>query len=82
VLQRWAGSETVLVAWNAGRTRQTYSLKSGLAAQALTGSLYREGDGERQKAGLSVRGGYLHLSLPPRSAAAFVLGQAAGEVGQ
>ncbi len=73
VFTRTLGQETVLVAWNNSASRRTYSLRSPLAGQGLTPSLYHEPGGKPQAAGLSVRGGFLHLSLPPRTAAVFEL---------
>ncbi|WP_350243018.1 alpha-amylase family glycosyl hydrolase [Deinococcus sonorensis] len=75
VYTRTAGNQTVLVAWNNQDARRTYSLRSTLAGQPLTGSLFHEPGGQPQNAGMSVSGGYLHLSLPGRTAAVFVLGQ-------
>ena len=70
-----AGSgQTVLVAWNNAKARTTYSLRSGMKVKGLTPSLFREPDGSVQKAGMSVSGGFLHLSLPAKSAAVFELG--------
>ena len=71
---RQEGGQTVLAAWHGGRARRTFSiplsvLELGAAPQALTRSLFAG-----QNAGLSVSGGYLHLSLPARDAAAFPLG--------
>lgn len=70
---REAGGERVLVAWHGGRERKTYSLRLntlGLKAdtQAAPSSLFRG-----QDAKLSVKGGWLHLSLPGEDAAAFVM---------
>lgn len=66
VFLRRTDTETVLVAWHNGKERQTYSLKMDLLAP-LTLDLFG------QDAKLSGSGGYLHLTLPPRSAAAFPL---------
>ena len=66
--------ERILVAWHNGDARASYSISSELAAQPLTAGLFRD-PGQRSSAKLSVSGGYLHLSLPPHMAAAFVLGQ-------
>lgn len=73
LLVREVEGERVLAAWHGGRGRRTYSLRLdglGLKAgdQALTRSLFAG-----QNAGLSVSGGYLHLSLPGEDAAAFAL---------
>ena len=70
---RTAGGERVLVAWNNGKERKTYSVRSELAPQPLTASGFREAGGTPQRAGLSVKGGFLHLSLPGRAAAVFRL---------
>ena len=70
LLTRQAGGQTVLVAWHGGRERRSYSVPlaalgwSGPAQQAA--SLFGG-----QDAKLSVRGGFLNLSLPGRDAAAF-----------
>ncbi|UBV43152.1 glycosyl hydrolase [Deinococcus taeanensis] len=68
---RELNGQTVLAAWHGGNARRTYSLKlSGLGvnwpALAATPSLFTG-----QDAKVSVSGGYLHLSLPPKDAAAF-----------
>ncbi|MFC4427524.1 alpha-amylase family glycosyl hydrolase [Deinococcus navajonensis] len=73
LLTREKNGERVLAAWHNGKVRKTYSLKlSALGlkagAQPVTGSLYAG-----QNAKLSVSGGYLHLSLEGRDAAAFAL---------
>ncbi len=68
-----ASGQQVLVAWHNAARRTTYSLKSGLPAQALTRSLFLDPGETQSGAKLSVSGGYLHLSLPPKTAAAFVL---------
>ncbi|WP_308425779.1 alpha-amylase family glycosyl hydrolase [Deinococcus ruber] len=73
IFTRSAGAQTVLVAWNNAKARQTYSVKSKLNGQALTGSLFHDPGSRAQNAALSVRGGYLHLSLPAKTAAVFVL---------
>ncbi len=73
VFTRHLGSETVLVAWNNGKARTTSSVRSNLKARALTPSLFHEPDGTPQRATLSVRGGYLHLSLPAQTVAVFRL---------
>lgn len=70
---RQHNGQRVLAAWHNGKARQTYSLKLsalGLTAgaQPVTNTLYAG-----QNATLSVSGGYLHLSLDGRDAAAFVL---------
>ena len=70
---REGGGQRVLAAWNNSTKRQTYSLKLsalGLkaSAQAVTASLYAG-----QNAKLSVSGGYLHVSLDGKDAAAFAL---------
>lgn len=67
VFIRDGGGERVLVAFHNGDKRSTYSLKSSMAAMPLVKDLFL------QKAGASVSGGYLHLSLPPRTAVAFKL---------
>ena len=63
----------MLVAWHNGLKRQSYSLKLSTLgikanAQDVTKTLFAG-----QDAKVSVKGGYLHLSLPPKDAAAFVL---------
>lgn len=63
---RQSGTEKVLVAWHNGKERRTISLKMNVLSP-LTQDLFG------QDAKLSGSGGYLHLSLPPRSAAAFPL---------
>ncbi|MCD0167667.1 glycosyl hydrolase, partial [Deinococcus sp. 12RED42] len=68
---RQLNGQTVLAAWHGGRERRTYSLKLASlgvkwAALAATPSLFAG-----QDARVSVSGGYLHLSLPARDAAAF-----------
>ncbi|MFC4639524.1 alpha-amylase family glycosyl hydrolase [Deinococcus hohokamensis] len=73
LLTREKDGQRVLAAWHGGKTRQTYSLKLstlGLktGAQAVSPSLFAG-----QNAKLSVSGGYLHLSLDGRDAAAFAL---------
>lgn len=73
LLTREEGGERVLAAWHGGRERRTYSVRLsalGLKAdtQAVTRSLYAG-----QDAKLSVSGGWLHLSLPGKDAAAFAL---------
>ncbi|GHF28603.1 glycosidase [Deinococcus metalli] len=70
---RVVDGQRVLAAWHNGKARRTYSLKlSGLglsaADMAAAASLFAG-----QDAKLSVKGGYLHLSLPPQDAAAFPL---------
>ena len=66
--------EQVLVAWHNAAKRATYSLKTELGAQGLTAGLFADPAGEAPgKAGMSVSGGYLHLSLPPKTAMAFVI---------
>ncbi len=75
LLTRKKGDQTVLAAWHNGKARRTFSVplqKLGLTAadQAVTATLFAG-----QDAKLSVKGGYLHLSLPPRDAAAFALGK-------
>jgi len=73
VFTRQRQGQTVLVAWNNGKARTTYSLKTGWPPRKLVSSLFREPGGAAQQAGLSVGGGYLHLSLPARTAAVFDL---------
>lgn len=73
LLTREQGNQRVLVAWHGSLKRQTYSLKLGTLglkanAQDVTRTLFAG-----QDAKVSVKGGYLHLSLPPKDAAAFVL---------
>ncbi|WP_161882111.1 alpha-amylase family glycosyl hydrolase [Deinococcus alpinitundrae] len=68
-----ASGQRVLVAWHGGEDRASYSLKSSLPAQALTRGLFLDPGESISSAKLSVRGGYLHLSLPPKTAMAFVL---------
>lgn len=68
---RQLNGQTVLAAWHGGRERRTYSLKlASLGVKwktlAATPSLFAG-----QNARVSVSGGYLHLSLPARDAAAF-----------
>ncbi|ADV67501.1 alpha-amylase family glycosyl hydrolase [Deinococcus maricopensis] len=67
LFERTANSERVMVAWNNARDRRTYSVKFSGDARALTRDLFG------QDAKLSVSGGYLHVSLPGRSASAFTL---------
>ena len=72
---RKKGDQTVLVAWHNGKARRSLSIplkNLGLSAadQAVTTTLFAG-----QDAKVSVRGGYLHLSLPPKDASAFVLGK-------
>ena len=64
---REGGGERVLVAFHNGDKRATYSLKSALGGMQVVKDLF----GQDGKA--SVKGGYLHLSLPPRTAVAFKL---------
>ncbi|PNY82425.1 alpha-amylase family glycosyl hydrolase [Deinococcus koreensis] len=70
---RTVDGQRVLAAWHGGKERRTYSLKlSGLglkAADLATVTSLFAG----QNARASVRGGYLHLSLPAQDAAAFTL---------
>ncbi|GGJ32839.1 alpha-amylase [Deinococcus roseus] len=61
---RDSGTEKVLVVWHNGKERRTFSLKMNVQSP-LTQDMFG------QDAKLSGSGGYLHLSLPPRSAAAF-----------
>ncbi|AFZ69147.1 alpha-amylase family glycosyl hydrolase [Deinococcus peraridilitoris] len=63
------GQQRVLVAWHNGRERRTVALRSTVAARisALRGDLFG------QDAKLSVQGGVVYLSLPPRTAVAFEL---------
>ncbi|WP_102126615.1 alpha-amylase family glycosyl hydrolase [Deinococcus planocerae] len=73
LLTREVDGERVLAAWHGGRERKTYSVRLstlGLTAagQPVTRSLYAE-----QDAKVSVSGGWLHLSLPGKDAAAFAL---------
>jgi glycosidase len=73
LLLREQDGQRVLVAWSGARQRRTYSLplnKLGLSVggQDLTKSLFAD-----QNAGLSVKGGYLHVSIDGRDAAAFPL---------
>ena len=73
LLTREHAGQRVLVAWHSGLKRRTYSLKLstlglGASAQDVTRTLFAG-----QDAKVSVKGGYLHLSLPPKDAAAFVL---------
>lgn len=70
---REANGQRVLVAWHGGQQRHTYSLKLstlGLNADAQepVKTLFAG-----QNAFTSVKGGYLHVSLPPKDAAVFVL---------
>jgi glycosidase len=66
--------ERILVAWHGGNKRASYSLKTKLGRQGLTAGLFTDPLGEPpNKAGVSVSGGFLHLSLPPKTAMAFVL---------
>ena len=70
---RTVQGQRVLAAWHGGKTRETYSLKLaglklGAADIRATTTLFAG-----QDAKVSVSGGYLHLSLPPQDAAAFVL---------
>jgi len=73
VRQDKASGQRVLVAWHGGEARTNYSLKSSLPAQALTRGLFLDPGESVSSAKLSVSGGYLHLSLPPKTAMAFVL---------
>lgn len=73
LLTRQSGGERVLAAWHRGQTRKTYSVRLGAlglstADQAVTRSLFAG-----QDAKVSVKGGWLHLSLPPEDAAVFRL---------
>lgn len=73
LLTRVKDGQTVLAAWHGGKERRTYSiplkkLSLQAAEQALTRTLFAE-----QDAKLSISKGFLHLSLPPRDAAAFPL---------
>ncbi|AWN24556.1 glycosyl hydrolase [Deinococcus irradiatisoli] len=70
-----ASGQRVLVAWHNGSARTSYSLRSTLPAQALTRSLFLDPGETQSSAKLSISGGYLHLSLPPKTAMAFVLGR-------
>lgn len=75
LLTRVKDGQTVLAAWHNNKVRRSYSIpltKLGLKAsdQAITKSLFAD-----QDAKVSVSKGYLHLSLPPKDAAAFKLGQ-------
>jgi glycosidase len=71
VFTRSLNGSSVLVAWNSSKARTTYSLKSALRNLPLSPSLFHEPDGGPQKAGMSISGGYLHLSLPAQTAAVF-----------
>ncbi|SEJ68616.1 Glycosidase [Deinococcus reticulitermitis] len=73
LLTRTSGSERKLAAWHGGTARKTYSVRLnrlGLqaSAQDVTRTLY-----SGQDAKVSVSGGFLHLSLPPKDAAVFAL---------
>lgn len=61
---RQSGTEKVLVAWHNGKERRTFSLKMNVQSPLIQ-------DLFGQDAKLSGSNGFLHLSLPPRSAAAF-----------
>jgi len=70
---RELNGEPVLAAWHNGKARQSYSIRLsslGLTVGnlAATRSLFAG-----QDAKVSVSGGFLHLSLPGRDAAAFAL---------
>ncbi|THF88742.1 glycosyl hydrolase [Deinococcus sp. KSM4-11] len=70
---RTVDGQRVLAAWHNGKSRTTYSLKlAGLDLSvgdlSAVKSLFAG-----QDAKVSVKGGYLHLSLPPQDAAAFTL---------
>ncbi|WP_420596486.1 alpha-amylase family glycosyl hydrolase [Deinococcus sp.] len=69
-----ASGQRVLVAWHGGDKRASYSIKSNLSARAARGLFLDPGE-RVSSAKLSVSGGYLHLSLPPQTAMAFVLEQ-------
>ncbi|GGK13887.1 alpha-amylase [Deinococcus malanensis] len=73
LLTREKDGQRVLAAWHGGKDRKTYSIKlAGLGLktgeQAVTPSLYAG-----QNAKVSVRGGYLHISVDGKDAAAFAL---------
>ncbi|MDB5046265.1 MAG: glycosyl hydrolase [Deinococcus sp.] len=73
LLTRELNGEPVLAAWHNGKARRSYSIRLsalGLTAQdqAVTRSLFAG-----QDAKVSIGGGWLHLSLPGRDAAAFAL---------
>ena len=73
LLTRQSGDSRVLAAWHGGPTRKSYSLRLntlglGPNGQAVTTSLFAG-----QDAKMSISGGWLHLSLPPRDAAVFGL---------
>ncbi|WP_135229655.1 alpha-amylase family glycosyl hydrolase [Deinococcus fonticola] len=75
LLTRAGAGQTVLAAWHNGKARRTFSLplkNMGLSAAdlAVTRSLFSD-----QDAKVSISRGYLHLSLPPKDAAAFPLHQ-------
>jgi len=62
------GGERVLVAWHGGRARRTYSVRNDLVpSMSIVRDLYA------QDAKASFRGGFLHVSLPPQTAAVFRL---------
>ncbi|TSA85639.1 glycosyl hydrolase [Deinococcus detaillensis] len=67
--------QRVLVVWHNGDGRASYSVKTSLAPQALTRGLFLDPGETLSSAKMSVSGGYLHLSLPPKTAAAFILGK-------
>lgn len=70
---RTVQGQRVLAAWHGGKARTTYSLKlAGLTLSAADVSGVKTLFAG-QDAKVSVRSGYLHLSLPPQDAAAFVL---------
>jgi glycosidase len=73
VFTRSSGGQTVLVAWNNGKARNTYALSSAFKDQGLTPSLFHDAGGKVQNAGLSVKDRHLYLSLPAQTAAVFVL---------
>jgi len=65
---RAAGGERVLAVWHGGRARRTYSVRSDLVPNlAVVRDLYG------QDAKLSFSGGFLHVSVPPRTAVVFRL---------
>jgi glycosidase len=63
---RSSGNQNVLVAWNTSKARITYSIRSSLVLQESS-------DLFGQNAKMTTKGGFLHLSLPPKSATVFVM---------
>lgn len=66
LFRRSSGDQKVVVAWNTSKARTTYSIRSSLVMQPSE-------DIFGQNAKMTTKGGFLHLSLPPKSATVFVM---------